>query len=272
MNPASADPAVFDDHLDAWHAWQLEPWGRLRYAVVWHVLKLHLPESDTPSDGLRVVDVGGGDGAEAVRLAGLGHHVTIVDFSGAMLGVARRKAAGLGVEGRLTTVEAPVSELDRLGLGEFDLVLAHFVIQYLDDPQDALLRIARLVRPGGLVSLVAPNPPSEVLATAVRENDFAAAERLLGATRYHTATFDHDVARISTKEAENLVTSCGLDILGRYGGRIVMDLLPDNEPKYDEDSYAALERLELAMCGLSPYRDVGRFWQVVARRPQAAPG
>jgi hypothetical protein len=29
-----AGPKVFDEHLDAWRAWQRTPWGRIRYRVV----------------------------------------------------------------------------------------------------------------------------------------------------------------------------------------------------------------------------------------------
>lgn len=74
----------FDANLPAWLEWQRAPWGRLFYTVAQANLRRHL--SDRP---LRVLDVAGGNGPDAIVLARLGHEVTLVDFSAAMLDEAR---------------------------------------------------------------------------------------------------------------------------------------------------------------------------------------
>ncbi len=255
---------VFDDQLAAWRSWQREPWGRLRYAVVWHVLQRHI--ADLAADRLRILDVGGGDGTEAVRLASAGHSVTLVDYSTGMLDLARRSVVDSQVGDRLVAVQAGIGELDDLDLGRFDLVLCHFVIQYLASPAEAVAAARRRLRPDGLLSLVAPNPASEVLAEAVRHRDFDAARDLLVAPTTHAATFDHEVARISPQQGEDLLEQAGLTLVHRYGGRMVLDLIQDDAVKYDTATFAAIERLEIALCHLSPYRDIGRFWQLIARR------
>ncbi len=63
-----------------------------------------------------------------------------------------------------------------------------------------------------------------------------------------------------------LASEAGFELVGRYGGRIIMDLIADDAVKYDADTYAAIEQFEIAVCGTSPYRDIGRFWQLVCRR------
>lgn len=260
---SSAEAAVFDDHLAAWRAWQEAPWGRLRYAVVAHVLERHLADL---GDGLRIVDVGGGDGVEAVRLAAQGHQVTLVDYSEGMLDVARETAASAGVASALTTVQGDVADLEKLSLVDFDLALCHFVLQYVDDPAAAVRAVTGCVRPGGLLSLTAPNPASEVLAKAVRELDFSAAHDLLTAETGYAKTFEHPVARITADVASGYLEDAGCHVIGSYGARMVMDLIASDEVKYDPATYAAIERLELAICGTAPYRDVGRSWQLVASR------
>jgi S-adenosylmethionine-dependent methyltransferase len=273
MADTPTDPDTFDAHLASWQQWQREPWGRLRYSVVWQVLERHLGRLE-PADpaGLRVLDIGGGDGAESLRLAALGHAVTLLDSSAGMLAFARRAAAERQVEARLTTLEGSLWQLDDLDLGDFDLVLCHFVVQYLERPADAVAVAARRLRPGGLLSLIAPNPASEVLTKAIRDLDLDAAHGLLGAERFHVKSFDRDVARISPQQAEDYVRAAGLDLEQRYGGRIVLDLIADNAVKYEPATFAAIERLEFALCDVSPYRDIGRFWQVVASRPLARRG
>lgn len=263
------DSSVFDRHLAAWRHWQQEPWGRLRYSVVWHVLQRHLPSMGA---SLRILDVGGGDGVESLRLAELGHNVVLVDFSRGMLAIAEEEAHARGIERRLTTIEAKIEELGAAGtmdLEPFDAALCHFVVQYVADPVAALTAISRLVAPGGLVSVIAPNPPSEVLAKAVRDGDYSAARALLDATTTYAATFDHEVRRILPDEGEGWLAAAGFDLVHRYGGRMVMDLVSDEAMKYDATAYSEIESLEHALCGLSPYRDIGRFWQLIGRRRQA---
>lgn len=257
----AAEAAAFDEHLVAWRAWQAAPWGRLRYAVVAHVLERHLADL---GKGLRILDVGGGDGVESVWLAGKGHSVTLVDYSEGMLEVARESAAAAGVT--LTTVRGDVADLKSLGLSSFDAALCHFVIQYVDDPAAAVRAVASCVEPGGLVSLIAPNAASEVLAKAVRELDFAAAAQLLTASTSYAKTFEQPVARISAETASGYLESAGCEVVGRYGARILMDLIVADSVKYDPATYAKIEQLELLLCGTAPYRDVGRSWQLVASR------
>lgn len=264
---ASAQPAVFDQHLQAWRDWQRAPWGRLRYAIVGAVLDHHVSQLG-PS--LRVIDVGGGDGTESLRLAAQGHSVTLVDYSTGMLDVARRAADEAGVADRLQTVYGDVADVDELGLGDYDVALCHFVIQYVADPATAVRAVAGCLRPGGLLSLIAPNPASEVLAKAVRHLDFDGAEQLLTADTFHAATFDAPVARIPVQAAERYLAEAACSVVGRYGARTVMDLIADDSVKYDPATYAAIERLELAVCGLAPYRDLGRSWQLVATREREA--
>lgn len=258
----SADPAVFDEHLSEWRAWQAAPWGRLRYAIAAHVLGLHLRER---GEGQRILDMGGGDGTEAVRLAAQGHRVTVVDYSEPMLELARQTAQDAGVSGNLETVCGEIHNLD-LAAGGFDVALCHFVVQYVNEPAAAVRAVVDCIRPGGLISLIAPNPASEVIAAAVRELDFSSARELLDADTSYAKTFAARVARISADDAAEFLKAAGCSVLGRYGGRIVMDLIADNSVKYDATTYAAIEELELAMCDRAPYRDLGRFWQLVATR------
>lgn len=68
-------------------------------------------------------------------------------------------------------------------------------------------------------------------------------------------------------DVEGYVADAGLELIHRYGGRIFMDFIADNESKQDPTTYAQIEALEFELCGRSPYRDIGRFWQVVAQRP-----
>src|SRR3984957_10726052 len=115
---------------------------------------------------LEVVDVGAGTGGFAVRLAKLGHHVTVVDPSPDALAAARWRAAELGVT--LTAVQGEASEIAGLvGDGAADLVVCHNVLEYVDSPAAAMAAIARVLRAGGTVSVLAANVVAAVLQRAL---------------------------------------------------------------------------------------------------------
>lgn len=83
-------------------------------ALRWREIERHL-------DGVHaVLDVGGGTGAFSIPLAQRGFAVTHVDFSPAMLDIARRKAQGLT---NIRFVEANAIDLSHFADRAFDLVL-----------------------------------------------------------------------------------------------------------------------------------------------------
>lgn len=261
--PSPAQAGVFDDHLEQWRSYRQQPWAKIRYAVVASVLDRHLEPMVGP---LRILDVAGGDGADSIRLAELGHNVTIVDFSAAMLAAAQESAEQAGVQSRLTTFEARFDDLVELGLADFDAVLCHFVIQYVDDVAGAVAAAAAAARTGGLVSLIAPNPASSVLSAAIRDLDFDEAEQLISSSTRRAATFDQPVAAIEPTTGQDYLRDAGCEVVGRYGARALIDFIADDAAKRTPETYAALERLELALCDRSPYRDIAALWHLVAVR------
>ncbi|WP_395107121.1 class I SAM-dependent methyltransferase [Actinomadura sp. SCN-SB] len=94
------------------------------------------------------LDVGCGEGADAIWLAGRGWRVTGVDISAVALRRAAGHAAGAGVGDR---VEWRRHDLSRsFPPGSFDLVTVHFLHSPADLPVDGVLRSsAAAVAPGG---------------------------------------------------------------------------------------------------------------------------
>lgn len=249
----------FADQLDAWRAYAATPWGRIRYAVVEETLRREMARLGA---GLRILDVGGGDGRDAIPLARRGHRVTILDRSRAWLDEARRRAEAAG-----TQVETVVGDLDdRPALGEYDVVLCHLVLQYRPADADDVPRLAAWTRSGGVVSVLLPNPDGLVLRRLVVAGAGAALEELHADTA-RTVLFDDDVRKIPAAEAEDALRRSGLPVVRRYGTRIANDLLATDDAKHDGDGFADLLRLELALCDREPFVRVGGMYQLIASRP-----
>jgi SAM-dependent methyltransferase len=101
--------------------------------------------------GMRVLDVGCGPGDVsfiAARLVGPTGTVVGVDASAEVIGLARGRAAEQG----LSTVSFVQSTIADLDMDEVDAVIGRLILMHLPDPASALRRLARLVRPGGLIA------------------------------------------------------------------------------------------------------------------------
>jgi SAM-dependent methyltransferase len=96
----------------------------------------------------RALDLGCGEGADAVWLAGRGWQVTAVDLSGVALARAAEHAAEAGV-----TVDWQKHDLEQsFPDGEWDLVSAQFLHFWAEfDREKILRRAAASVAPGGVL-------------------------------------------------------------------------------------------------------------------------
>ena len=113
----------------------------------------------------RALDVGCGEGADAVWLAARGWQVTAVDISTVALGRAAGHAATAGVADRISFRHADLRQ-DDPGEG-YDLVSAQFMHLPPDARRELYTRLAAAVGPGGTL-LVAGHHPSDLATTVGR--------------------------------------------------------------------------------------------------------
>jgi SAM-dependent methyltransferase len=231
---------------------RLSPLDRLRHVVTAANLARHL--DDGPH---RVLDVAGGNGVEAVRLAALGHEVTVLDPAGAMLDTAIRTAENHDVTDRLHVVQAGALDAPEVfAEPEFDVVLCHNLLHLVDteDRPAVLDAILAPLRPGGLLSVLGPNTQFEPLHLAVRaqEPDRALAE--LAAPPADPAA-----------EIVGLLVDLGVEEVVRYGVRCVSDLIPSQRGT-DPAFLADLERLEITLADRMPHLLTAALFHLIARR------
>src|SRR5581483_7101026 len=96
-------------------------------------------------DGLEALDVGAGTGAATRELLRRGAQVVAVDRSASMLDELTRQT-----EGRVPTV---VTDVRRLALpdDEYDVTVAAFVLNHLEDAAMGVRELVRVTKPGGEV-------------------------------------------------------------------------------------------------------------------------
>ncbi len=110
----------------------------------------------------RVLDLGCGTGALALRAARRGARVKAIDVNAQMLEMAQRLAREGGLEEKVDFVEMGVGELDREETASYDVVMSALCFSELsDDELDYTLRHARrILRPAGLLLAADEAKPS----------------------------------------------------------------------------------------------------------------
>jgi S-adenosylmethionine-dependent methyltransferase len=212
----------------------LERRAAIRTAVVWEACRRRLERGNRGSEGTQtVLDIGGGTGGFAVRVADLGHRVTVIDPSPDALAALDRRARERGVAELVTALQGDLAgATDLVPPGAADLVLCHGVLGLVDDPSDALAVVAQLLRPGGALSLLVGQRHAAVLGRAMAGHFTQARELLDGPQTDHERRFTAD-------EVRGLLADAGFDVAEMHAVRVFSDLVPsallDLEPGAVED-------------------------------------
>jgi S-adenosylmethionine-dependent methyltransferase len=142
--------------------------GRLRDVVRQEVLASQLASlPQLRGRPARVLDVGCGQGTQALRAARAGHRVTGLDSSAELLARFEEVLAAepAAVSARVHLVHGAGEDAPDLVNGRFDLVMCHGVLMYLDDLRPMLASLTRVAAPDGAISLLVRNG----LALAMRD-------------------------------------------------------------------------------------------------------
>ncbi|GGD18635.1 class I SAM-dependent methyltransferase [Nocardioides daphniae] len=230
-----------------------------RSSVVWGALESVLDGAE----GRQVLDIGGGTGGFAVRVAALGHRVTVVDPSpDALAALARRAEEGgvdvAGLQGELSSLESLV-EPDSV-----DVVLCHGVLEVVPDPEQALAALARVLRPGGTLSVVVAQRHAAVLARAMAGHFQQALELLDGdASRGDGARPRH---RFTADEISDLVAGAGFTVGPLHAIRVFADLVPGSLVDLEPGAGGALVELEKAVADRPEYLPLAAQVHLLATR------
>jgi SAM-dependent methyltransferase len=202
-----------------------------------------------------------------LRLARAGHHVTGVDSSPGLLEELGRDLGGEpdGVQARVHAVQDDIRNLAALfAPASFEVVLCHGVLMYFADPGPLLTDLARLVAPGGVLSLLVRNGD----ALAMRPG-------LLGdwdTTRsaFENLSYDNRIGVTARADRVDDLTAAladrGMAVRAWYGVRVFTDVAATDAEVPAEPELTALLACEERAGATDPYRRVAALTHVIASR------
>jgi 2-polyprenyl-3-methyl-5-hydroxy-6-metoxy-1,4-benzoquinol methylase len=237
----------------------LERRAATRTAVVWEACRRRLESGGAAQT---VVDVGGGTGGFAVRVAELGHRVTVVDPSPDALASLDRRARERDVADLVSGVQGDLSGVtDLVPVGAADLVLCHGVLGLVDDPREALTVLAALLRPGGSLSLLVGQHHAAVVGRAMAGH-FAQARALLD--ERPAPTVDHE-RRFTADEVRTLLGDAGFSVDQLHAVRVFTDLVPSALLDLEPGAVDGLLELERAVADRPEYLTLAAQLHALAR-------
>lgn len=113
--------------------------------------------------GMKVLDVGGGDGTTALPAAKLGADVLVVDIARNLVEAGNKRAAAAGLS-NVKFQEGDATHLDGLQDKSFDLVISVFGGMFAPKPSEVAKEMVRVTKPGGRIVMGnwIPNDPTLV--------------------------------------------------------------------------------------------------------------
>lgn len=223
---------------------ELPAWDRLFKRIVWQQMG--------DISGKRILDFGSGEGITADHFAA-NNEVVAIEPSEDMLANAWK-------DNKYEQIVGDVSSLSKMPDSSFDMIICHNVLEYIDDKKQVITELSRLLKTGGILSLVKHNRAGRVMQMAVLLDDFDRANALLdrkdgsstqfGAIRYYD---DDDISKWDRK----------LKLIDTFGIRTFWDLQQNQEKHNSEEWQLKMVQLENRVSKIQEYRDIAFFHHLV---------
>ena len=236
--------------------------GNLRNLVRQEMIRRQL--ADHVVAGMSALDVGCGQGTQALALVASGCAVTGVEPSPELRQLCSQTMEERGLT--LELIDGSINELgDAVNSRSFDLVCAHGLMMYMEDRRRAIADLADRVGEGGLLSVTFRNGHALAVRPALRR-DWSGAMAAFDRGDQYTNEIGVSARADRLDAVADDLRSNGFDIIDWYGVRVFNDgVAADFGVPADEDIEQLLDAEDRAG-RQDPYRWFGSQIHVIAGR------
>ena len=226
-----------------------KPWGQLFYKIVW----AQLPNIKNK----KILDFGSGFGITADHLA-KNNAVTAIEPSSEMATKKKPK-------NKYTQIIGGIENFKELPNDFFDVLLCHNMLEYVKNKEEYIEEFARVLKNGGVLSLVKHNEVGKIMQKIVFENDLEQVMKYFAGKNFHSESFGeidyydkNDLRAWSKKYGFLQKDSCGV--------RMFFGLIQNNDIKFDEDWQKNIFDIEMKLCRDEPYKNVAMFEHIIVEK------
>ncbi len=193
-----------------------DPYWKIYYDITWHNIKKHLPKDKSSL----IIDVGGGTGYWARKIAKLGYNVVVTDISMKMLKIGRAKAKKEGLSKRLLFTYADIVDMKDQKSDRFDFVLCEGdPVSYASSQEKAIKELVRIARPDAKIVVSVKS-----LIGSFRFSLVHGPRNLDSLHKQHKASFDGSVPYYSftPEEIKGLFQANSCEIISLIGKPVIV--------------------------------------------------
>lgn len=248
----------FTEGVDKWK----NKLGFLRDEVRQELVTKQLSEYLPPvSETVTILDVGCGQGTQAIRLAQAGFNVVGIDPSEELLNLAQESARHQGVK-NLKLYKGTLEDLPPEIGTDFDVVCCHGVLMYLPELEPAIQKLITLARPGGIISTLTRNR-FDIAMRAGMSRDWQGAIEGFDARNYNNRVGVSSVRADEPQEVIDVLDANGSKLLNWSGVRLFTDHFDDERVP---SNYDQILKAEEEAGRRDPYRQLASFSHIISKK------
>jgi SAM-dependent methyltransferase len=217
------------------------PWGRMLYDLLF--TQLDIPQSPK----LNILDFGSGLGVTANHYAEW-HDVTAVEPNDEMIHNSCNEHVYKQIQGGIEKIAAFADK-------SFDITFCHNLLEYIENKEPIITELMRVLKTGGILSVVKHNRVGRIFMTAVFANDPKKALTLLDSDANDKSNYLGTQYIYSNEYIRELSGKYGGKIKNVFGMRAFYALGQDNAIKYNDEWYGNMLALENAVATIDEYRN-----------------
>ena len=223
--------------------------GQLRQILLEEFVMAH-----TGTTLLSVLDAGGGGGEMSLPLLQAGHTVHLIDLSAELIELAQQRC---GAFEQFSAAQCAIQALDD---SQYDLVVCHAVMEWLEDPYSVLEGLLNKVKPGGQISLTFFNQDARLFGNILYGNfDYISK----GFNVPNRVRMNPTNAQ-APSEVLAFVEKHQFCVQHKAGIRCFHDYVRDK--RVQTEQFDALLQLERQYAQVEPFMWLGKYFHVIARR------
>lgn len=230
--------------------------GRLRLKLVSDDLFTNTPVLNDGSN-LNILDAGCGMGQVSLLLAKQGHQLTLCDISADMLDIAEGNFNEAGLSARF--INSSIQELNQQHDQQYDLVVFHAVLEWLEQPKDVIASLKSRVKPGGYISLMFYNRNSIIFYNILKGNFRKIVKQDF---KGHPGGLT-PINPIDPAELDQWLDQAQIKVISKTGIRVFYDYL--NKELKTTRSFEDILQMEQSYASAPTFNMMGRYIHYICR-------